>query len=276
MKLASQANVYDTSARPSAFMEEIQSLYRYRELIVQLISRSVKTRYKRSFLGVAWTMINPLLTMSVLTLVFSGLFGFPARSYALYVLSGLLLWNFFAQTTTAAMGDLIWSGGLIGRVYLPKSIFAVAAVGTGLVNLGLALIPYAVIALALGGRFSPVVLLLPAPVLIFSLFALGIALMLSSLAVRFADVMPMYEILLTAWMYLTPVIYPMDLLPEGASRILRFNPILYPLASFRSLLLDGVLPEISQIAIAAGLSFLTLILGWAVFTRRSREYATLV
>jgi len=126
MRLAGQANVYDTSARPSAFIEEMQSLYRYRELIVQLISRSVKTRYKRSFLGVAWTMINPLLTMSVLTLVFSGLFGFPARSYALYVLSGLLLWNFFAQTTTAAMGDLIWSGGLIGRVYLPKSIFAVS------------------------------------------------------------------------------------------------------------------------------------------------------
>lgn len=267
---------YDTDKRPSPILEEFYALTQYRELIWQLIARSVKTRYKRSVLGVAWTMVNPLLTMIVLTLVFSGLFGFPARTYALHVLSGLLLWNFFAQSTTAAMGDLIWSGGLISRVYLPKSVFAVAAVGTGLVNLVLALIPYSLIALILGSGLPITIILLPLPVIIFSLFTLGIALALSALAVRFADVMPMYEILLTAWMYLTPIIYPLELVPPEVLTFLKLNPVLYHLVGFRSLLLAGELPDIQSVGLALLSSCLVLLLGWWFFTRRAREFANYV
>jgi len=251
-------------------------LLHYRELIVQLISRSVKTRYKRSFLGVAWTMVNPLLTMGVLTLVFSGLFRFPAENYALYVLSGLLLWNFFAQSTTAAMGDLMWSGGLITRVYFPKSVFPVAAVGTGLFNLLLALVPYFIIALILGAEISIAILYLPIPMLILTIFTLGVAMALSSVVVFFADVLPMYEIVLTAWLYLTPIIYPIDLVPEPIQAILRFNPLLPIIQAFRAPLYEGRPPDLSTLAYAFAAALVVLVLGWWMFTRKSREFATYV
>jgi len=267
---------YDSADRPSPFIEEFLSLLQYRELIFQLISRSVKTRYKRSFLGVAWTMVNPLLTMGVLTLVFSSLFRFPAENYALYVLSGLLLWNFFAQSTTAAMGDLMWSGGLITRVNFPKSVFPIAAVGTGLFNLILALIPYFIIALILGAKISIAILWLPISILIATIFTLGIAMALSSVVVFFADVLPMYEIVLTAWLYLTPIIYPIELLPEPIQSVLRFNPLLPIVEVFRAPLYEGMPPDLFTLAYASAVAIVALVLGWWMFTRKSREFATYV
>ena len=264
---------YDSAARSAPFVEEGQALLRYRDLIVQLVSRSVKARYKRSFLGVAWTMVNPLLTMTVLTLVFSQLFRAPAREYALYVLSGLVMWNFFAQSTMAAMSDLLWGGGLITRVFLPKSVFALAALGTGLVNLLLALVAYAVIALVLGVPPTWSWLLLPIPILAVGLFALGIALALSAAAVYFADVMPTYEVLLTAWLYLTPVIYPIGLLPESVQAWLQWNPMFWYVQAFRAVLYEGRLPDGGTLAVAFGAGLAALALGWWIFTLKSREYA---
>ena len=264
---------YDSAARRSPFVEEFAALLHYRDLVVQLIGRTIKTRYKRSVLGVAWTMVNPLLTMVVLTLVFSTLFRFDTRGYALYVLSGLLVWNFFAQTTTAAMGDLVWSGDLIGRIFLPKSAFAVSAIGTGLVNWLLALAPYTIIALVLGEPPSWTWILLPIPMLALGMLALGVGLGLSAAAVYFPDVVPTYEVLLMAWMYLTPVIYPVSALPPYARFVLQFNPVLYPMESFRALLLEGRVPGIVDVALSLLVGLAALIIGWWVFTSRSREYA---
>jgi ABC-type polysaccharide/polyol phosphate export permease len=265
--------LYDSSKRRSPFVEELQAVFQYRDLVLQLIARTIKTRYKRSVLGVAWTMVNPLLTMLVLTLVFSTFFKFEAANYALYVLSGLLIWNFFAQSTTAAMGDLIWSGGLVGRIYLPKASFSVAAIGTALVNLGLALLPYTLIALALGAHPQWTWLLLPLPALMIALLALGVGLGLSAAAVYFPDVMPTYEVLLTAWMYLTPIIYPLHALPVAIQRLLKLNPVYYPLAVFRAILVDGQLPGATDVMWGLAVGLLALLAGWWVFTRRSREMA---
>ena len=264
---------YDSDQRRSPFVEEFLTLIQYRELVRQLIARAVKTRYKRSVLGVAWTMINPLLTMAVLTLVFSGIFGFPSNEYALHVLSGLILWNFFAQSTTAAMGELMWSGGLVGRIYLPKSAFAAGAIGTGLVNLFLALIPYSLIALILGSSLHASLVFLPIIVLLAALFTLGIAMALSTAVVFFQDVLPTYEILLTAWFYLTPVIYPFEILPEGIQRLVRWNPMLYYVESFRSVLLDGQLPVMQDLLATVLMSVAAVVFGWWTFTRRVRDYA---
>lgn len=265
--------LYDSAVRPTPFLEELQALLRYRDLIGQLISRSVKVRYKRSFLGVAWTMVNPLLTMAVLTLVFSNIFRFPGKDYALYVLSGLLIWNFFAQSTTAAMGDLVWSGGLLGRIFVPKAVFAVSALGTGLINLFLALGAFVIIAWVLGASVPLTILLLPLPILFTALFTLGVALTISTAAIYFPDTVPMYEVLLMAWMYLTPVIYPVDVLPENLLGILRFNPLYAMLDSFRAVLIEGRLPDGGTLLSAFLVSVGMLILGWWIFTRKACEYA---
>lgn len=264
--------VYDSSARPPAFVDELLSLIRYRDLIGQLISRNIKARYKRSFLGIAWTMVNPLLMMAVLTLVFSQVFRSSVSDYALYALSGLIIWNFFAQSTTAAMSDLMWSGSLISRILIPKSVFAVAAVGTGMVNLVLALVPYGLIALLFGARPSAALLWLPLPIAASLLFTLGIALLVSTAAVYFADVMPMYEIALTIWLYLTPVIYPLSMVPERVQSLLRLNPVYYLVQTFRSVVYEGQAPSGWGLMASFASGIAILLLGWWVFTRRAREY----
>src|SRR5512147_119940 len=142
--------VYDSSERGSLVFDELREVVRFRNLILQLTRRDVVARYKRSVLGIAWTMLNPLGMMLVLTIAFSQILRFNIPGYPAFVLSGLIAWNFFAQTTTASMVNLVWGGSLLRRIYIPRSSFALAAMGTGLVNVSLSLIPLLVIILAVG------------------------------------------------------------------------------------------------------------------------------
>jgi len=133
--------IYDSSKQVSPALEELREIFRYRNLVSQMVRRDILTRYKRSVLGVAWTMLNPLGTAIILVLVFSNVFGISSPGYPIYVLSGIIAWNFFSQTTNAAMVNLVWGGDLLRRIYIPRTIFAVSSVGTGLVNLCLSLVP---------------------------------------------------------------------------------------------------------------------------------------
>lgn len=273
MQTADVKPIYDTANRGPAAIEELRELWRYQNLVAQLVRRDILTRYKRSVLGVAWTMLNPLGTMLVLTVVFSFAFG-TGPGYAAYVLSGLLAWNFFSQTTTAAISHLVWGGGLLHRIYVPPTAFALAAIGTGLVNLFLSLVPMLVVMLVTHTPIRPTVLFIPLPILFLALFALGVGLLLSTAAVFFPDVAEMYQIVLTAWMYLTPIIYPESILPPLAQVWLpRLNP-LYPLVQlFRLPLFDGRLPTLAEFWPAALVSLLALAIGWLAFTRKTDEFA---
>jgi ABC-2 type transport system permease protein len=271
--LIGEPRVYDTAAKRSRAVEELVEAYRYRHLIFQLVRRDVLTRYKRSVLGVAWTMLNPLGMMIVLTIAFSQLFG-GTRSYPAYVLTGLVAWNFFSQTTTAAMNQMVWGGALLGRIYIPRTVFVLSSIGTGLVNILLSLVPLFVVLLATGTPIRLSILFLPVAVLCLAAFSLGIGLLLSTWAIYFYDVTEMYQILLTAWLYLTPVIYPEEIIPE-ASRVFLFslNPMYHLVTLFRVPIYEGVIPDPTRILIALGFSFLILLAGWLIFTQRSDEFA---
>lgn len=265
--------VYDSAHRPPPLVEEVMSLMRYKELVVQFVSRSIKTRYKRSVLGVAWTMLNPLLTMIVLTVVFSQVFRFEVENYPVYVLSGLVAWNFFANSTSTAMGEIVGSSTLLNRIYIPKMVFPVSAVGTGLVNLLLALIPMALISALLGVRFTAALLVLPLSVLLLGMFALGVGMLLATAGVYFADTHPIYEVVLTLWLYLTPIIYPIEIVPRQFLFLIKINP-LYPLIEiFRAPWFEGVVPAWTFWAAAAGFALLSLVLGGVVYTARAHEFA---
>lgn len=265
--------IYDSAERRLPLIDEIRELARYRDLLVQLVSRNIKTRYKRSMLGILWTMINPLLMMVVLTFVFSEVFRFRATHYAVYALAGLSLWNFFSQTTTGAMSELIWGGSLMNRIYIPRAIFAVTALGTGLVNLLLSLVPLFLIMIATGVPVRPVILILPLPIILTAMFALGVALFLSRVAAYFADVMEMYQILLMAWMYLTPVIYPKEIIPERLRWLFNLNPMYHLMEVFRAPLHAGQLAGPKTLSAAAIASVLTLAFGWWYFSRKADELA---
>jgi ABC-type polysaccharide/polyol phosphate export permease len=220
-----------------------------------------------------WTMLHPLLSMVVLTLVFSSIFRFSVEHYAVYILSGLLLWTFLATGTTHAMTQLAWGGGLLNRIYLPKAAFAVSAIGTGLVNLGLALVPLLVIAVVSGLPLTWSLLTIPGAVLLTAMFALGVALLLSALAVYYVDVVNMYEIVLTLWMYLTPIIYPIDILPEGVRAVVELNPMYYLVELFRAPIYAGVVPGLDVWLKGLGVAAGMLLVGWWYFTRQADEIA---
>jgi ABC-2 type transport system permease protein len=267
--------VYDSARRVIPFVEEVKELARYRDLVKHLIARNIKTRYKRSALGILWTMLNPLLMMIVLTFVFSEVFrqSIISRSYSAYALAGLLLWNFFSQTTTGAMSELIWGGGLLHRIYLPRAIFAVCALGTSLINLLLSLVPLFLIMLVTRVPIRPVALILPAPIILTAMFSLGAAFFLSRIAAYFHDVMEMYQILLTAWMYLTPIIYPKEIIPAKFRWLFKINPMYHLMEVFREPLTVGRMAGPKTWAAATFAAVLTLILGWWFFSRKADELA---
>jgi ABC-2 type transport system permease protein len=265
--------VYDSGLKRSKAIEEVIEAYRYRHLIFQLVRRDVLTRYKRSILGVAWTMLNPLGMMLVLTIAFSQLFG-GTRAYPAYVLSGLVAWNFFSQTTTASMNQMVWGGGLLGKIFIPRTVFVLSSIGTGLVNLLLSIVPLIVVLLITGTPIRLTILFLPIPILSLVAFSLGVGLLLSTWAIYFYDVTEMYQIFLMAWMYLTPIIYPEEIIPESFRIILfSLNPMYHLLGIFREPIYNGTIPELRQLIGILGLSFLVLAVGWIIFSRKSDEFA---
>ncbi len=271
--LSEETPIYDSARKVWPLLEEFKDLWRYRDLLTQLIARNIKTRYKRSVLGIFWTMLNPLLMMLVLTFVFSEVFKFSAKHYAAYALAGISLWNFFAQTTSGAMSELIWGGSLLRRIYIPRSIFALTALGTGLINLLLSLLPLLIVMIITDTPIRPTIIILPIPILLTAMFALGVALFLSRVAAYFADVLEMYQILLTVWMYLTPIIYPKEIVPDRLKWLLNLNPMYHLIESFRAPLHVGFFAGYKTMAAATIVSVLTLVFGWWYFSRKADELA---
>jgi ABC-type polysaccharide/polyol phosphate export permease len=266
--------VYDSARRGPPALEELQEVVRYWDLVVQLVRRNLTSRYKRSALGIAWTMLNPLMNMAILALVFSQIFRFALENYIVYLLAGLIFWNFFSQTTIFAMNELVWGGGLLARIYLPPATFVVAALGTGLVNLLLSLVPLLVVMVVTGAPLTGSLLFAPVAIVIGAMFALGISFLVSTLALYFADVADMYQILLLAWMYLTPIIYPKEIIPESYRWVVtNINPMYHLVEVFRSPFVNGWMAGYKTLGLAAGIALVTLVVGWYVFSRQSSEFA---
>jgi homopolymeric O-antigen transport system permease protein len=263
---------YDSAVQKIPALEEIREIRRYKHLILQLVRRDILARYKRSVLGVAWTMLNPLGMMIVLSVVFSRIFS-DVPSYPAYILSGLIAWNFFAQSTNAAMSGLVWGGSLIQRIYIPRTSFGVSAIGTALVNFVLSIVPLILVMLVTRTTIQATIIFLPVAIVLLACFALGVGLILSTMAVYFPDVAEMYQIILLAWMYLTPIIYPENILGSNLRWLFTINPMYYLIRLFRIPLLDGKIPTIQQILPAAICGIGVLVIGWIFFTAKSDEFA---
>lgn len=265
--------VYDSANRLPAFVREAVELGRYRDLVRQLVARNIKIRYKRSILGIAWSMLNPLLTMAVLTFAFTTVFRNATPKYAVYLLPGLLLWNFFAQTTSMMAADVVGGVDLWKRIYTPRAVFAVATVSTGLVHLLLAMLPLAGLLIAFRTPVGPPLLLVPAALVCSAMFALGIGLIVSSLAVYFADVVDAYQVVLGAWLYFTPVIYPRTVVDAKLQWVFDLNPMTYFVDCFRMPIYANTLPPTRVLVTALALAVTTLSIGWWMFTRNADDLA---
>jgi ABC-type polysaccharide/polyol phosphate export permease len=265
--------IYDSAEDSASIGAMIADLGRYTDLLRLLIGTNLKTRYKRSLLGVAWTLLNPLATMVVMTIAFSALFKFALPDYPVYVLAGLTFWTFFQQSTTQAMSSLVWGSGLLKKVHIPAAVFPLSAVGTGLVNMALSFVPILLIMVVLHHPFTWALLFVPVSMVLISVFALGISLILSSLAIFFSDVVEMYGVFLRIWFYLTPVMYPEKIVPKRFLWLIRVNPLYHFMACWRAPIYDGALPPLHSVVICLVWAAGMLLAGAWVFSRQEHQFA---
>jgi lipopolysaccharide transport system permease protein len=250
----------------------LKELWNYRELLYILVWRDLKVRYRQTLLGAAWVMAQPLLMMITFTLLFNRVAKIEAGSnlpYALFVMAGLLPWNFFASGVQNSGNSLIGSSHLISKIYFPRLIVPAASVLAGLVDLSVA-------SVLLGGMMiwyalaPPLVLvLLPAVALLALGLAMGVGLWLSALNVEYRDIRVVIPFLLQFWMYTTPVVYPLKLLPESLQKLAIFNPMTGIVEGFRVCLLGG---SASWAALAVSFVFtIALLLTGAFYFRRTER-----
>jgi len=262
---------YDSAKGESPILREARDLLRYRELLGLMVVNIAKSRYKRSALGVLWTLLNPVLHTAVLTVAFSNIFRSSLPNYAVYVLSGMVCWSLFTTTTLYAMNSLIWGGSILGRIYIPRTIFAAAAVGNGLTSFGLALVPLVIIMVITGQPFTFALASLPLAVLLLTGFVFGVSLLVSSIAVLYTDFVEFYQVIVQALFFLTPIAYPQEILPGWAAPFMHFNPIYSLVEMFRLPVYHGRFPDMTTTLTATITSVTFLVLGWVAFTLRADE-----
>jgi ABC-2 type transport system permease protein len=265
--------IYDSAKRKHPAIEELLALIQYKDLIYQLVRRDLVARYKRSILGIAWTMLNPLGTMLIMVVVFSQVFA-STENYAGYVITGVIVWTMFSQSTSMAMSSMVWGSQLFQQIYLPRTSFVVSTILASMVNFILSLIPLGLILLITRVPLQPSALLLPIFLIFLFAFSLGVALILSTLAVFFPDVADLYPVVLTAWMYLSPIIMPLDFYRQILNGVLLYiNPFYYIVNLFRILVFDGFIPHFRTWGATAFVSFGALIIGWILFCSKADSFA---
>lgn len=228
---------------PSMLINAIVAMQKYRFLIKQLVSRDFKAKYKRSILGVFWSFLNPLLTMIVQYIVFSNLFRFDIPYYPVYLLSGIIVFNYFSEACGMALTSIIGNATLITKVYVPKYIYPLTRILSSLVNLLISMIPLIIVTMLSGLYPTKAYLLIPLMLVCLAMFCLGLGMLLSAAMVFFRDIQFLWGVLTMIWMYLTPIFYPESILPEQVVWVLKINPLYYFINFLRSCVIDGVSPE---------------------------------
>lgn len=249
------------------FFEEtnVSSAKQYWFVIRELTGRELKRRYARSYLGVIWSILNPLLSMAVISFIFSYMFRRLIDNFPVYYLIGVTVWTLFRTATDQSMTALSDNRYLLLRAKLPKYTFILSRINTAFVNFIYSLITLVVIMLYFKIDITwNVVLIIPVIFLIL-LFSLGIGLVLSIVYVFFADIKHLYEILLVLWMYMSAIFYPAEALPESAQRVLHYNPMFLAIDISRSVLQYGQLPATEEWMKLAFFTLISFLFGIWVF-----------
>jgi lipopolysaccharide transport system permease protein len=261
----------------------LATLYRYRGLIYNLVLRELKARYKNSVLGFVWSLLNPLAMMIVFTIVFGVLWpNGSIEKYPLFLLCGLLPWNFFSNSVMGSINSIVDNGNLVKKVYFPRETLPIATVLANLVNFLLAFIVLFGVLIVFRANFSPWLWLLPVVILIQTCFTLGIAFFLSTVNVFYRDTMMIMDVVMLAWFFLTPIFYTVELVPatlEIGTLVIdlrRWLYILNPMASiinmYRDLLYWGYRTDLDFFLRTAVTALAVLAAGYWFFNRYSNRF----
>ena len=249
---------------------------RYSFLIKQLVSRDFKTKYKRSALGMAWSFMNPLLTMSVQYVVFSTLFRTDIPNYPVYLLTGIVFFSFFNEAITMGMTSITGNAALIKKVYMPKYIYPVSRIISSLVNFGFALMPLFLVMLLTGTPFRWSMLLLLFDILCLLAFVTGMTLLLTTAMTFFQDTQFLWSVVGMMWQYLTPIFYPESIIPASIQPLYRLNPLYQFITFARTCITTGVSPAPEAYAACLLSGGLVLLLGMLVFKKHQNKFVLYV
>ncbi len=249
---------------------------RYSFLLRELISRDFKVKYKRSTLGVLWSLLYPLLMMIVMAVVFSKMFrvGVTGVSFLAYFEIGFVMFNYFGEATNAGMSSIVSNFPLLTKIYIPKYIFPLSKCLFCGLNFLLTLIPLFGVIIFTGtiSEISPYYLLLPVILLFGFLFTVGISFILSTVSVFFRDMFYIYGIILTIWNYATPVFYNITIIPVTLQRIFKFNPLYSYINSAREIILYGNCPSTGDLILVVVYGILSVIIGSLIFKRHQDKF----
>lgn len=245
---------------------------KYHYLLEDLVAKDFKLKYRRSVLGFLWSILNPLLMMLVITAVFSNMFKSDIEYFPVYYLCGYLIFNFVIEATNGALTSIVQSGYLIKKVYIPKYIFPLEKTSFALVNVLFSFVAVLIVILITGMPMKATIFLIPIPIFLAFIFSTGLGLILASMNTFFRDMGHLYSVWTTAWMYLTPMFYPISIIPDNIKTVIYYNPLYYYVTYLRMLVIDGEIPGMEINVICICFSFLFLLIGLLIFKRNQDKF----
>lgn len=250
----------------------IHGFYGYRHLFQQLVEKDIKLKYRRSFLGYLWSILNPLMIMMIMVAVFSNMFRFDIVNYPVYLIIGQTVFNFVSESTNQAMWSITGNAALMKKTYVPKYIFTLSKVSSSCVNTLFSLGAMLIVLIVCKVRMNWCMLLIPFIILQVYVFCVGMGLFLSQATVFFRDIQYIYAAFITAWMYLTPIFYPIQQLPFRLMWLVKhFNPLYAYITQFRTVVLEAALPDPRLVLYGCAVSLIFLLLGtWSFLKNQNR------
>ena len=249
-----------------------QTFKKYKDLIVYLAKNQISLRYRKSYLGMLWSLLNPLLTMIVLTMVFSTIFKNQIENFPIYLMCGRLFYDYNSEATKTSLNSVVSNSSLIKKIYIPKYVFPLSSSIAALVNMFFSLLALIIVMFCTHLPLRWTMLLFWLPMVYVFVFSTGLGLVLSAINVFFRDIKHLYGVLLTMWLYLTPIFYPFESVPEMVQNIIRLNPLYHYIEMFRGLIIYGTLPTLRENLLCGGMGIRILLIGVLFFKKTQDRF----
>ena len=261
-----------------SLIKEIKDIYKWRELLWQMVGREVKARYKQSILGYFWVILNPLAQMLVMSFAFSIIMRIPTNStsnipYSIFLFVALLPWNLFSNSLSSAASSIVSAGGLITKIYFPRTILVIATIIAKIIDFLFANIVLIIYMIIYQIPININILWIIPIFFIQQIFTLGLSLFFAAANLLYRDIQYLLSMILLLWMYVTPVIFPADLVPEKYRIVFQINPMAVIINAYRQVILGGGVPKYSSLIIATIVSCITLFIGFKYFKSREKIFA---
>lgn len=254
------------------YITYIKTFKNYSYLLKLLVERDLKKKYKGSYLGVIWSLLNPLLYMIVLTVVFSTLFDRSIENYPVYLLCGQLIFGFFSSSTTSSMRSIYTGASLLRKVYIPKYIITISQILSNFIFFAISLIDLVLIMIITKSDITINILFAPIYLVLLFVFCCGVSMFLATIAVFFRDIEYIYGVFTTAMLYASAIFYPAEIIPDKYKFILDYNPIFYFIKGFRDVVYLGIAPDIQNVTTCFIIAVISMIIGIIVFEKNQDKF----